>query len=449
MNQYLEILEKIKSYKYNSEYRPLFEKIELYVKGEITSEELVHNTDNEAKGIIYFTINKIIGYDRKDIRYYIKLPEDMFFNTMSRPCILVGQVEDISIKTDHMKVLGPNYMKTQISGFYDKHYIEITGNFSEIPNGALLYRSDWYRIISKYPYLVERMNNLYRDDYQFGNENKNLTIEETKKRITEHINKWIHMPREKEYYPYVDGKDEVQYLSQEVIDSIEFVIPKEYISREQIASGKFGTFENILNRQIPIVKENVSNMEEKEEASKKNKLSVLNKDDVILPPTTKNLQSNDTTNLTIDDVVNYLSSDYYNNMSLAISLDMQYLTEKALIGRTEHEKILMLADFILNYKGDEIDGHLFWFQNHVNKSMLNCKILNTSLITLAKLNSDTMVQKLLAMGANDVLDENIENTKVVAKLFCFGKKKQITLQDTISLINQMSANNSEQSFRKK
>jgi len=52
-----------------------------YFKGEITPNELVTNVNEEVIHYIHRLINRVLNYKCKDIRYYISLPVDMFFNT--------------------------------------------------------------------------------------------------------------------------------------------------------------------------------------------------------------------------------------------------------------------------------------------------------------------------------------------------------------------------------
>lgn len=246
MDKYLEILSKIKSN--GGEWTSLFDKIEQYIKGEISSQELMLNTDETAKGVIYNVINKLINYTEKEVRYFIELPQDKFFNTIGQWAIIAGKTQTIGISYDLMETIGPNYMKMHCSGFVDKKYIEIEGDFSTLPNGVMLYQSDWYRIISKYPYLLELMHYLSIHDY-YSNSDKDISLEEEQKRINEIINRYINLPKDKEPNSHWIGKEEAQYLPQEVIDSINFVIPIEYLRREQIISGQFGTFKELLSSQ--------------------------------------------------------------------------------------------------------------------------------------------------------------------------------------------------------
>ena len=259
MSKYLDTLLKIKNNKWCSNWLPQLEKIEQFVKGNITPQELMQNTDDTMKGIIYYTLNKIINYEEKDIRHYIELPQDMFFNTMNAKCIIAGKLEGININFNEMKTIGPKYIANGWPSFHDNNYIEIDGDFSQFPNGAMLFFSDWFRIISKYPNLAERMHYLTTNDYKFGRKNKNISLEEVQQRVASEIQKYVSAPKDGEPNRFWMGKEEAKYLPQEVIDSISFVIPKEYVTIQQVLNSQFGTFEEILNGPEPL-----ENVEEKD-----------------------------------------------------------------------------------------------------------------------------------------------------------------------------------------
>lgn len=243
MDKYLELLKKMKNSRWNEKYLPQLEKIEAYVKGEITQQELISDADDITRGIIHLTINKILNYKEKEIKYYIKLPQDKYFNISNAPCILAGKIVDYEIISNSLETIGPEYHAKRWPSFHEQQYTEITGDFSKYPKGIMLYYSDWYKIISKYPNLHERMYYLTINDYEKNN--KNLTLEQVKENVNKQISKWKNAPQDSEPNIHWLGKEEAQYIPQEVIDSIKFVIPIEYLTKEQILSGEFGTFEEI------------------------------------------------------------------------------------------------------------------------------------------------------------------------------------------------------------
>lgn len=249
MDKYLDTLSKMKNNIWCHNYLPQLEKIEQFVKGEITPQELLENADDTMKGIIYYTINKIINYEEKDVRYYIELPQDMFFNTMGAPCIIAGKVKDVGINDNDVQTIGPNHFAKGWPTFNDGSRIEIVGDFSQFPNGVMLYHSDWYRIISKYPRLLERMYYLTVNDIENGSQNRDISLEEIQQKINTSIQTFTNGPRNVDARIEWSGKEEAQYLPPKVIDSIRFIIPREYLTVDQVLNSQFGTFQEILSGQ--------------------------------------------------------------------------------------------------------------------------------------------------------------------------------------------------------
>ena len=253
MSKYLDTLLKIKNGKYGNECLPELERIEQFVKGNITSQDLMQNADDRMKYIIYHTLNKIINYEEKDIRYYIELPNGIFFDTTIPYCIWTSKVDELGINLNITKTIGPKYMSKYYPNFHDfhdynnKYYIEITGDFSEFSNGVMLFRSDWFRIISKYPNLVEKLHYLTINNDKLEEKFRHISLEEVQQRVNSEIIYQVSVPKDGEPKRYWSGKEEAKYLPQEVIDSISFVIPKEYVTMQQVSNGLFGTFEEILN----------------------------------------------------------------------------------------------------------------------------------------------------------------------------------------------------------
>lgn len=251
----LNIIQRIKGNRWCEKYIPQLEKIERYVRGEITSSELLESSgdqqeDNLMKGIVFRVLNKVINYQEKDIHYYVELPQDMFFNRLNAPCILAGSLRDMKISYNSMETIGPKRQKEGWPSFADNHYIEITGDFSSIPEGAMLYYSDWFKIIAKYPYIHERMYNLEKNDYvqKYKDPTKSMTFLDSALKTDSDIqrNTNTNHPLYNEDNHYYVGKEDAQYLSQEVIDSIEFEIPETYLPGELVKKGEFGTFKDIL-----------------------------------------------------------------------------------------------------------------------------------------------------------------------------------------------------------
>lgn len=423
MDKYLEVLNNMKNYEWNSNYLPQLEKIELYIKGEITSQELTKGADALTRGIIYHTINKILNYQEKDVRYLIELPQDMYFATNEAPCIRAGRIINFGVVDDDMETIGPDYFSRKSSTFYaDNTHIEITGDFSKYPKGAMLFYSDWYNIISKYPNLYKRMYRLIKGDYEMRNKAKEITQDKVKEYVDKQISRWVNLPRDSEPTNYWNGKEEAEYLPQEVIDSIEFVMPIEYLTREQILSSNFGTFEEVAKGIKP------------QEESIAEQPPVIQKDQSEI-----HSESEDgIVNVELKDIIKYLEGPSHKKMTQALDFDMEYMTELSTNGSTKKELTTLLADFVINYKGDNASSHLLWLCN--DNDVTNGKICNIPIIEFAKLNSPEMVDQLHQFGAEDVKDaqlENKDNVIEIAKLFGYDKKREASLSDVVSTINDM------------
>ena len=439
MEKYVELLNKMKDNRWNEKYLSQLEKIESYVKGEISSDELLLGTDDVTKGIIYFTINKLLNYNKKDVRYFIELPKDMFFNTHGSPCILAGKDKEYGIRDNTLETIGPKKPEEQ-SSFLDLHYIEIEGDFSKYPKGVMLFFSDWYRIISKFPKIYERMYFLTKNDYAMRNRAKDITFEEVKEEAEKIISKNVEAPRDYEPNTFWRGKEEAQYIPQEVIDSIRFVIPTEYLTRQQVLSGDFGSFEELAKG----IKSNIS--EKKDNESK-----IIDKP-IQTPNNSKQTEdeNDDIIRVGLGDIADYIQGPSHKYISHAIDFDMQYMTENAVRGSTKKELVAMLADFILNYRGNDVQSHLNWLAN--DSKVINGRICNIPIIEFAKLNNPEVVTLLSQLGAEDIKTSQSENkdaVESVAKMFGYDKERKTSMSDTISVINDILGTNAEEPFKKK
>lgn len=433
MNKYLDLLSKIKECRWSEKYLPQLEKIELYVKGEITSQELMTGADNTTKKIIYLTINKLLNYEERDVRYFVKLPQDMFFNTSNVPCILAGRVTDYEISDNHLETIGPSHYAKNWSGFYEKGYIEITGDFSKYPEGVMLFFSDWFKIISKYPNLYERMYNLTKEDYEFRDKTKEMTFEQVKERVDRQISRGINSS-DKSWWV---GKEEAQYIPQEVIDSIKFIIPVEYLSVDQVLSGNFGTFEEVAKgiRTIEETREDETTVQQSDTQSEQPIDELESEDDII--------------RVGLGELVEYVKGSSRKYIAQAIDLDMQYMTEKSVHGSSKKELVIMLADFVLNYKGDDAQSHLFWLGRDHN--VVNGRICDIPIIKLAKLNSSEIATQLSQLGAEDVKTTQSEDRDLVASvanLLGYGRERRSSMADTMSVISDGLGINAEEPFKK-
>ncbi len=251
MEKYLKVFNEIRKSGSFLDYSVLFDKIEGYIKGNIDSFELMKDTNDLAKGLIYRIINKIINYEYKDVKYFIELPKDMFYNTSGSRAIYAAETKQIDVTYNNMRTIGPEFQVKDSPIFHDNHYIEITGDFSKYPNGVMLYYSDWFKIIAKYPNIYNLMYHLYTTDYEFKNKYKNITIERIKSEFNNKLNIETNNLQDGEPNFWWNGKSEAMYVTQDFIDSIEFVVPKIYLSYDQVISEDFVSFEELLNGNEP------------------------------------------------------------------------------------------------------------------------------------------------------------------------------------------------------
>lgn len=149
-------------------------------------------------------------------------------------------------------------------------------------------------------------------------------------------------------------------------------------------------------------------------------------------------------NMGFGDVIDYLKSPKYQNLAQAMAWDIDYFTEKTVAGSSKEEKALMLANFAIDYKGNNINGHLFWFGN--DSKVMNARIGNVPIIAFAKLNSPKMAEALIEKGATDLETEVSKNKELVlevSRLFdCVPT--QASSNDAISLIRNIVHKNREE-----
>lgn len=219
-----------------------------YFKGKISPSELLENADEQVIYSIYCLINRVLNYRNKDTRYYIKLPVDMFFYTKEICCIVACKLDESFEDLEMLNLIGPNDF--DYGTYVIKEYLEIDGDFSQIPNGARLEICDYLQIMKRYPNIIAHLSHLMKTDYQFSREYADKNDDEMRKLASEHLQRWLGWyPKPDEEISKSEKKREgVTVLSQETIDSITFVQPVEYVTLEEIKNGTFGTFEELLAR---------------------------------------------------------------------------------------------------------------------------------------------------------------------------------------------------------
>ena len=222
-----------------------------YLKGKITLGELLLNADDQMIYDVYVLVNRVLNFMHKKERYYIQLPVDIFFNTeycMGSSFILAFKLDDSFEDLEMVKIVGPDDFKW--GTYVINKYIEIDGDFSQIPNGIKLTKNDYLQILKKYPNIIEHLSYLFKTDCVFSSNYVDKSDEEMHKLSKEHFQRWL------ERYPKMDEEvsgleekqDKITILSQDTIDSITFVQPVEYITLDEIKNGTFDTFEELLVR---------------------------------------------------------------------------------------------------------------------------------------------------------------------------------------------------------
>lgn len=445
MDKYLKALNKIKACQRFEKYFPELEKVELYIKGKITPQELLASEDDNYKqGVIYYTINKVLNYEERDVRYYIELPQNMFFGTGNRPCILAGRVKEYEPRYNEVKLIGPKYQLTKMDGFFDNFYTEITGDFSQYPEGVMLFPSDWYRIISKYPYIHERMYNLTINDYEMRDRTRTMTREQIDKRVDEEISIWINKPKNSRGDISWCIEGETRYLPQEVIDSIKFVIPKEYLPKEQFLAGNFGTFEEIANG-IEKFPSKLTNEDETKKLFKS-----VQSSPIVQTVLETNELNDDVIKVELGDVIDYIKGPCRKYMAVAIDLDIKNMTEESIRGSSQKELLIMLLDFVLNYKGKDAKGHLAFLTQ--DSKILNGRVCDIPVIEFAKLNSSEIVSLLSQLGAENIKSHK-SKSKVsliitIASILGYGQERKFSMDNAMDVIKDMLKLNTEEQFKR-
>ncbi len=154
-------------------------------------------------------------------------------------------------------------------------------------------------------------------------------------------------------------------------------------------------------------------------------------------------------NFSLGDVIDYIQGPKYQSIAQAIAWDSVYFTEKTVKVSSQEEKALMLANFVIGYKDDNINGHLVWFGN--DPKVMNARIGNVPIIAFAKLNSPKMAEALIEKGAADIETEVSKNKEYVLELsHLFGcVPTKTSSNDAMSLIRNMVRKNREEQNREK
>jgi len=246
MNKYLEYLGKINPFFENKDYTYLLKLLIMYVKGQLKDYELIKNVKSHDLDVFYTLMNNLISFNDEKIRYFIELP-DKNFETKLPKCILVGKLNSYQIFDNFYNTLGPIYIRKTLNFFDDHNFIQIRGNFSKIPKGALITTSDYFKIISKLPGFYDLMDFLINNPIDLRSQPKN------EQEIIDYVNSSIRKGINTEEMSTPSENWIITayqtHLSDEIIDSIEFDKEVNFFSLEEILSGNFGTFKELINEE--------------------------------------------------------------------------------------------------------------------------------------------------------------------------------------------------------
>ena len=172
----------------------------------------------------------------------------MFFNTKETRCIVACKLDESFEDLEMLNLIGPNDF--DYDTYVIKEYLEIDGDFSQIPNGARLEICDYLQIMKRYPNIIAHLSHLMKTDYQFSRDYVDKNDDEMRQLASEHLQRWLgwYPKPDEETFKSEKKREGVTVLSQETIDSITFVQPVEYVTLEEIKNGTFGTFEELLAR---------------------------------------------------------------------------------------------------------------------------------------------------------------------------------------------------------
>ncbi|HCC08045.1 MAG TPA: hypothetical protein DEP72_07830 [Clostridiales bacterium] len=152
----------------------------------------------------------IPGHEGIGTEYFIRVPGDYYLKPIIAPSIVAARRDE---KTGGLCAIGPEDLWGYTRNIDKEHYINIIGNFEQIPKGAVLFYSDWAKILSKVPNLPELIK---EKDTNF--DLRHLTTESATETVTIGLEDFARGTYDNEDYI---GKDARVKLSQETLNSIE------------------------------------------------------------------------------------------------------------------------------------------------------------------------------------------------------------------------------------
>lgn len=218
MDKYIESLNKFKSICYTPKERLLLKKIALYVNGVISITDLISNLSEKNIEFVVFVLNKIANDAERELKYYIELPINSNFDSNYPYAIWVGNTSKFGVFHDELVFNGPMNFKKK---YNSKEFAEINGDFS-FPNGVLMKKSDWLKILCL-------NDDLIIDMYHVFNKKENYLI------FRENVKNYLERNM-------VDAND---------LGKICFIKDNNYFSLYKVMDGKTGSFKDtILSRKI-------------------------------------------------------------------------------------------------------------------------------------------------------------------------------------------------------
>ena len=228
------------------------DRLRQYFKGKITSSELLVGTEKWQKRKIYNVINDVLYFKSKRRRYYFKLPRSMYsfspFYSFSS-FIKVFELDESFESPRIDKLVGPKE-SDRYERRHEYPWVEIDGDFAQIPIGAKIIINDYLQILKKYPNIIKYMSHILKENGYNGEKYAGKSDEELQQEVEEFFRQWQrrYPKTDEETFREKRYRKEITILSQETIDSITFVEPVEYVTLEEVELGAFGTFEELLAR---------------------------------------------------------------------------------------------------------------------------------------------------------------------------------------------------------
>lgn len=484
MNRYFKILNHIEVYNNRTnKSNTLLNKIKAYVKGDITSKELIEETNISNRIYIYLVINNLLNDSGNDIKYYIGVPISDLLSRGGDPYLYAAEVDETemiylySVGDEYIRVRGPldeyDILSAKIGmskkidiNHLNPEMIEVVGNLSNYPNGALLSTTDWRIIVKTDPYFYERMYTKIVSEPDYKSKNKCLEMEQVKKIIDKNAAKYSkdiysydllsmkNNPPDDESLPKEKiDKNRRRYISSKEAAKLKIRTHIDYLTLEEALSGEFGSFLQLIERSK---KEELPTTAIDEEKYKQIKEYLENHHDLEIDYNSKA----DGKNIDIMELIQYLQSDLHKLMSKSIYGNIhtgfhiynpnywEYLSPKSCLGTGKKRNILMLADLLINYinhnniynkedpsqRAEDINNELSWFWK--DPEVINAKICGIPLLEFAKLNSPEMAEQFIKYGAKNEKVETIQEDDVleVANLLLRSTSKKIAIENNYPIL---------------